>query len=920
MKKIISLLVIISCLLPCVTIAQAEESLVASITLDSASPRGTSMSASIGDVTTTPIVNNSYGKSAWKIGKEKIIDGTTDWTTVNHYIKLNVDESNFETTGRDNYRLDVTYYDYEILGGDNGDGNPVTRERGKFFVSYYNPKNAQTDVIAAESKGTGTWKKASVELLGADLGRQLSAGCDILISTSPSSEWEYSATSMYIADVKLYKLGTDANAELTFQTAGKDLNFTVDKPQQISYRINGAHDYSTRLNVTQSYSVIDEYGNKIWEGVGETVKLSKTGFKDCTIDLDVKKYGVHTLVVETTDDYGGYTKDTLDFAVLKNYSGELNDKFGISSHFCWDTTDVDTLPLYAKMGSGIIRDEIKWKDYEKAKGVYKIVDRDLNWLNVMNEEGIEPLILLGGENALYGVGEHDIPTGDALTAFGEYVYNVVKDLKGKVTYFEILNETNIWATDSDPIKQRGANYAAALKLAYERAKDANPNCKIVAFASAGWSQSYGDAILSVLPDVVNYFDVMSFHQYAHACRAESFRNGEAIDYIVNKLKNTMANGTNKPIWITETGFMEYSYGQTEREAAMQNVRHYLLNDYEPMYEKMFHYTWYDHHATNRSWDSNLAVLNRDFSAKKAYIAYAAMNSFLAGATCEDRTIDSNDNYTYRYTVGDNTEIKVLFNEFDKENTVAVTPAYEYTKLYDMYGNQVEMTGNTITIDGAPCYYVSSTEPIVDEGGSMDYVGNKASIKGSIEGAKEGDQIMIYALNPGFDRSDILVTKNALAYFDQVTIGKNGSYQFSFPVGNAEGEFKVYVGYVGSNEVLGPTTIDISREVTGTVALYAGTTKITSLSQLASVTDTNLTVKGIVNNSHNAKLNAILYAAGYSGDNMIWVNMLTKTPSIVGDNEITFDVLKSDADKADIIKIFLWRDNNSPIIDDVIPIQ
>ena len=57
-------------------------------------------------------------------------------------------------------------------------------------------------------------------------------------------------------------------------------------------------------------------------------------------------------------------------------------------------------------------------------------------------------------------------------------------LKGKVTYFEVWNELNLQGAD------KGKIYAKMLKTAYIRAKEANPDCKIIGPVTAGVNNSF----------------------------------------------------------------------------------------------------------------------------------------------------------------------------------------------------------------------------------------------------------------------------------------------------------------------------------------------------------------------------------------------------------------------------------------------
>lgn len=83
------------------------------------------------------------------------------------------------------------------------------------------------------------------------------------------------------------------------------------------------------------------------------------------------------------------------------------------------------------------------------------------------------------------------------------------------------------------------------------------------------------------------------------------------------------------------------------------------------------------------------MLNRDSSAKKTYVAYAALNKFTADGSCMGRTVDSNGNYIYKYANGKNKTTLACFNQGDKKSSVTVTPEFDSYDVYDMYGTALK---------------------------------------------------------------------------------------------------------------------------------------------------------------------------------------------------------------------------------------
>ncbi|MHB1355321.1 MAG: cellulase family glycosylhydrolase [Anaerolineae bacterium] len=67
--------------------------------------------------------------------------------------------------------------------------------------------------------------------------------------------------------------------------------------------------------------------------------------------------------------------------------------------------------------------------------------------------------------------------------FGDFVYAVVSRYRGRIRYYQIWNEPNIYPEWGDQPTDPAA-YVKLLQIAYKRAKEADPNCVIIAAALA----------------------------------------------------------------------------------------------------------------------------------------------------------------------------------------------------------------------------------------------------------------------------------------------------------------------------------------------------------------------------------------------------------------------------------------------------
>ncbi|MDP6508464.1 MAG: O-antigen ligase family protein [Chloroflexota bacterium] len=229
-------------------------------------------------------------------------------------------------------------------------------------------------------------------------------------------------------------------------------------------------------------------------------------------------------------------------------------------------------------GIGIIRQQFLWEEIEEqAKGDF------VNYRNgaptwarydaivaAADAAGIEILARLE-RPPRWAVSDWDpeLPGSqsppDDLADFGDFVEAVVGRYAGKVRYFQIWNEPNLWGEwgERDP---DAAEYAQMLRVAYTRAKAANPEVVIVLAGLAPTTErgprNLSDTLflerLYVLGAQV-HFDVAASMSYGLFTGPHDVRIGERWTNFPRAVlwrEIMVAYGdTDKPIWATEYGWM-----------------------------------------------------------------------------------------------------------------------------------------------------------------------------------------------------------------------------------------------------------------------------------------------------------------------------------------------------------------------------
>lgn len=222
-----------------------------------------------------------------------------------------------------------------------------------------------------------------------------------------------------------------------------------------------------------------------------------------------------------------------------------------------------------------IRQEFPWEDIEHSargdfwdhkwnKSAWEKYDRIVN---LANQYGLELIVRLGNPPTWAradGDASGTFAPPDDFEDFGNFVYAVVERYRGKVTYFQVWNEPNIYPEwGEQPVDAAG--YVRLLQTAYRRAKEANPDCVII---SAGLAQTLetGPKNLNDLTylqqmydaGVKGYFDIMGVMAYGlwtgpgdH--RASPELTNFARPQLIRDIMVRNGDG-DKALWATEIGW------------------------------------------------------------------------------------------------------------------------------------------------------------------------------------------------------------------------------------------------------------------------------------------------------------------------------------------------------------------------------
>ena len=403
----------------------------------------------------------------------------------------------------------------------------------------------------------------------------------------------------------------------------------------------------------------------------------------------------------------------------------------INDHYTTDNGDAAMkLNLSAQAGFGMWRCSIPWVSVEKTRGDYSMPDTVDEVMNVTEDLGMEPLIILAyGNDDLYGLPD---PTNDSwLMAYANYCRYIAQYFGDRVNQYEIWNEWNHSTMGkTHPARRSGNYYAMALVVASEAIKSVNPNAKIIGGAMAGHDEGWITAMMNYdgnrdgKSDAWEAMDGFSFHAYNTNWSTCFYRPSEmgyleSYDEVIAVLSR-YGDVSTKEIWMTETGWSTaIGPGVTEEEqgAYFVQVNTWALANsdkvdrifwYDLMNDRDAHELDWDPTAGEHNWGlihswTNTGNEPLPYSAKQSYVAASAFNSMMAGAQYAD-TIQLGDGIqAYRFQKNGE-DLVVAWTTSSTTKTLRCSDSMDVTDMYGTTTNNL----TSATLSECPIYIVCNS--------------------------------------------------------------------------------------------------------------------------------------------------------------------------------------------------------------------
>jgi hypothetical protein len=335
-----------------------------------------------------------------------------------------------------------------------------------------------------------------------------------------------------------------------------------------------------------------------------------------------------------------------------------------------------SLALIREAGFAVIRQQFPWEDIE-IHGKGDFVDRRNDPAGVDAWVKYDNIVDLAGEHGLEIIARLDDPPAwtrvltdtvgshappDRLEDYGDFVANVVGRYRGRITYFQLWNEPNIYPEWGEQAVNPEA-FTELLCLGYRRAKAANPEAVILAPALSPTVALDGRDLNDLVflqrmydAGAANCFDVFSAQGYGlNSGPTDQRLRPTVINYPHNLLQRDVMvhNGdAEKPIWISEMAWnvapqeMFNPYGRvSEEQQARYAVEAYQRAQEEWPWVGVVNY-WYFKRATDQERSQAMyyfRLLEPDFTPLPAF---TALSDYMNGA--EAQQADQRPSFYYTW--------------------------------------------------------------------------------------------------------------------------------------------------------------------------------------------------------------------------------------------------------------------------------
>lgn len=309
---------------------------------------------------------------------------------------------------------------------------------------------------------------------------------------------------------------------------------------------------------------------------------------------------------------------------------------GIGTHLGQQKATASNVKFLSSIaGINSFRDEVYWHRVERTAGIIKL-ESDLAEIdglitNTGNTHNLLPLLILGYGNKFY-YGSRQPETELERNAFVKYSKYVAERYSNKVYAFEIWNEWNIGAGNPKGSPRYGdpTHYFNLVKAVSPVVRASSPNSKIVCGAVAERDTAWLESTFRL--GILNYCDAISVHPYVFSEGKKSDPH-HAFVWVdsVNALIQKYANGSSKPVLITELGWPNQNIkpGIPSTHTAAFLAQSLLLTKARPWIEGIWWYELIDSGTDPSEREHNFGIVKNSLTPKPAFNVFKALSGIIS---------------------------------------------------------------------------------------------------------------------------------------------------------------------------------------------------------------------------------------------------------------------------------------------------
>ncbi len=487
---------------------------------------------------------------------------------------------------------------------------------------------------------------------------------------------------------------TYAPVEVQLATA-KPMNvFAADETVELLATASNAGDTDAKAVVC--VKLVDFFDRPAGEETIEILVPARSQ-ASATIRLPIEKKGFFRATATVAA--GGATRThVMRIAVVEPYR-EQDSLFGVNHAYPWN----ELMKVKQLGGTTWTRDwSIKWRDVEPEKGRFDFTETDYQ-INRPIQLGDRVLGLLPfpssdwsttapanleGDNAYKTERDRVAYKPRDMGEFENYVATTVEHYKGRIKYWEIMNEP-LYTTYAVPERfgHTPKDYVDILKHAYRAIKRVDPEAKVIGGIGGLSTPRFTQAIIEL--GALDHMDFINTHTYPGLTAPERLQN------VLGDLNAMMdAKGKRLPIWCTEYGYYAdddmpaqpmvswFSFLPSEKQCAAYVTRFNAIMVGEG-HEKLFFHAGTCGRANSLSASGFLYDFDGVF---KAYTAISAMaNIFSADTKTQGRlkTPDGLCGYLFKNPRG---ALAVVWRVAEAQGSLAIKD--DRVRVLDIQGNPI----------------------------------------------------------------------------------------------------------------------------------------------------------------------------------------------------------------------------------------